>query len=185
MGLGLLMSAIARVATTGGKQSDLNSIPSIHWGAFLNNMADPGDIFGGSGSNIGANMTNPAGFAAIGGDSPNNRVNPVGDARQSKNLLNPKTGMPFPTMGANPYLPTLPQGWRPMAAPMPGQISFAGMPGGQGAPAASSYNPFLAALMQYMQPPRPAPTPVRNPAVTGPAYRPAPVSPTPFRPVPP
>lgn len=185
MGLGVLMSAISRVATTGGKQSDLNSIPSIHWGAFLNNMADPGDIFGGSGSNIGANMTNPAGFAAIGGDSPNNRVNPVGDARQSKNLLNPKTGMPFPTMGANPYLPTLPQGWRPMAAPMPGQISFARMPGGQGAPAVPSYNPFLASLMQYMQPPpaRAAPTP--PPRQRLPVMPPRPIGPSPYRPVPP
>lgn len=60
----------------GAPGRDLRSVPNIHWGGMLSNMGDPLNFMGGSGSNVGANMTNPAGFGAIHGDVPNNNVDP-------------------------------------------------------------------------------------------------------------
>lgn len=60
----------------GAPGRDLRSVPNIHWGSMLSNMGDPLNFMGGSGSNVGANMTNPAGFGAIHGDVPNNNPDP-------------------------------------------------------------------------------------------------------------
>lgn len=89
-------SAIGSAGSSGGGYSDFNSLGGIHYGAGLANMSDPLNILGGSGSNIGANMTNPFGSGLINGNMPNNGVNPLEAARwagtQNPTLPNPLFG---------------------------------------------------------------------------------------------
>lgn len=94
--------AIASGASSGGPYSDLNSLAGIHYGAGLWNSADPLDLFGHSGSNIGANITNPLGSGLINGNLPNNGVNPLEDQRWGGTAA--PTGLPAPTGSVNPQI---------------------------------------------------------------------------------
>lgn len=96
---------IALASTSGGKNSDLNSLGSIHYGSGIWNSGDPLDIFGHSGSNILANVTNPMGSGLINGNIPNNGVNPVATARWA--------GDPSVGVGAYPGSPGMPTGFAP------------------------------------------------------------------------
>lgn len=95
-------SAIASAGSSGGPYSDLNSLGGIHYGAGLWNSADPLDLFGHSGSNIGANITNPLGSGLINGNMPNNGVNPL-EAQRWGGTGAP-TGLPAAAGPVNPQV---------------------------------------------------------------------------------
>jgi len=94
--------AIASAGSSGGQYSDLNSLGGIHYGAGLWNSADPLDIFGHSGSNIGANITNPLGSGLINGNIPNNGVNPLEEQRWG--ATSAPTVLPAPAGSVNPLV---------------------------------------------------------------------------------
>ena len=106
-------SAIASGASSGGPYSDLNSLGGIHYGAGLWNSADPLDIFGHSGSNIGANITNPLGSGLINGNIPNNGVNPL-EAQRWGGTAAP-TGLPAPAGSVNPLMYSSKSSYVPLA----------------------------------------------------------------------
>lgn len=98
-------SAISGGGSSGGNYSDFASLPGIHYGAGFWNAADPLDILGHSGSNIGANLTNPLGSGLINGNIPNNGVNPLESQRWAGAGQSAPTTLPAPSNPANIRLP--------------------------------------------------------------------------------
>lgn len=106
-------SAIADAATSGGQYSDLNSLGGIHYGAGLANISDPLNLLGHSGSNVGANMTNPFGSGLINGNIPNNGVNPL-EAQRWGGTAAPTT-LPAAAGRVTPMLPNPAFTYTPLA----------------------------------------------------------------------
>lgn len=153
-------SAIAGAATSGGQYSDLNSLPSLHYGAGLANMSDPLNLLGHSGSNVGANMTNPFGSGLINGNIPNNGVNPL-EAQRWGGTAAP-TGLPAAAGPVNPMLPNPAFSYTPLAQ---GGGPYNAMANGLAqAPAGGGYNGQANTLAQL------AAVPTNNPY----AYAPGP-----------
>lgn len=133
-----------------------------------------GNLLGGSGSFPGAD---PLGnlITGIGGDPLNlygNKDNPNALLFPSRSPMpggSASGGLPFSIGAQGGYKPQLPTGFSPPRAPMGGKsLNFQGMPGFPGAPQ-QGVNPFLAAMMQYLAPPK------ASPAMSG--NRPAPMPP--------
>ena len=163
---------IASAGSSGGPYSDFNSLPGIHYGAGLWNSADPLDILGHSGSNIGANITNPMGSGLINGNLPNNGVNPLEAQRWGATAA--AAGLPAPSGAVNPiiynpkfsYVPLAQGGgvYNGMAnalAEAPGGGSYNGQVG-RLAPLAAlpAVNPYAYRPVPLMTPPRPLLPPV-------------------------
>lgn len=127
---------------------------------------NPNLSFGGSGEHSTLSNLDPIGnwITGWGGDP----LNLYGNKDNSNALLFPSSpqtnavnasALPFVIGSPTGSRPQLPPGYAPPQAPPPNQgLNFQGMPG-FGAPNGQQppVNPFLGALMQYMNPPKPAP----------------------------